>query len=165
MTESTAPEKKTKTELEQLIKANGGKFFQTDTAAPDTICVADRSRDSQTRVDRQDWANFSCRDGESGITSKECEIEHCPTRLVAGLRPPERGGRRSFRSAPSLRTEVNANVFLCVAVQRLIISRHMFFVLPGQEDEIAANIDMYGDSFARDTSTDELEEVSVCSHS
>jgi len=42
MTESTVPEKKTKAELEQLIKANGGKIYQTNTAAQDTICIADR---------------------------------------------------------------------------------------------------------------------------
>lgn len=89
MTESTAPEKKTKAELEQLIKANGGKFFQTDTAAPDTICVADRSRDNRARIENQDQANVGYRDGESGITAEECEIEHCPSRLAAGLCPPE----------------------------------------------------------------------------
>lgn len=44
------------------------------------------------------------------------------------------------------------------------MSRHMFFVLPGQEDDIAANVDKYMDSFARDTSMDELEEVSICCH-
>lgn len=46
MTESSAPEKKSKAELEQLVKSNGGKFYQTQTAAPDTICIADRSNTS-----------------------------------------------------------------------------------------------------------------------
>ncbi|OGM43476.1 DNA ligase [Aspergillus bombycis] len=41
-TDSTAPVKKSKAELEQLVKANGGKFFQTSNAAPSTICIADR---------------------------------------------------------------------------------------------------------------------------
>jgi DNA ligase-4 len=44
MTESAVPEKKTKAELEQLIKANGGKIYQTNTAAKDTICIADRRK-------------------------------------------------------------------------------------------------------------------------
>lgn len=44
MTDSTTPVKKTKAELEQLVKSNGGKFYQTNTAAPDMICVADRSK-------------------------------------------------------------------------------------------------------------------------
>lgn len=43
MTESTVPDKKSKPELEQLVKANGGKIHQINTAAPDTICVAERS--------------------------------------------------------------------------------------------------------------------------
>lgn len=44
MTESGAPRKKSKGELEQLVKSNGGKFYQTHTAAPGTICIADRSK-------------------------------------------------------------------------------------------------------------------------
>ena len=43
MTESTIPEKKTKPQLEQLVKANGGKIYQTKTAAVDMLCVAERS--------------------------------------------------------------------------------------------------------------------------
>ncbi|KAI9718425.1 MAG: hypothetical protein M1812_004146 [Candelaria pacifica] len=42
MTESLLPEKMAKAELEQLVKANGGKIFQTHTAAADIICVADK---------------------------------------------------------------------------------------------------------------------------
>jgi DNA ligase-4 len=44
MTESLTPEKKSKLELEQLVKAHGGKIYQTDAAAPNTICIADRSK-------------------------------------------------------------------------------------------------------------------------
>lgn len=44
MTDSSAPEKKSKVELEQLVKANGGKIYQTNTAAPDTVCIGDRSK-------------------------------------------------------------------------------------------------------------------------
>ncbi|KAI9698732.1 MAG: DNA ligase (ATP) [Candelina mexicana] len=40
--ESLTPEKKTKAELEQIVKANGGKIFQTHTAAANMICVADK---------------------------------------------------------------------------------------------------------------------------
>ncbi|KAF9894601.1 DNA ligase (ATP) [Aspergillus nanangensis] len=42
MTDSNAPIKKSKPELEQLVKTNGGKLYQTSTAAPHTICIADR---------------------------------------------------------------------------------------------------------------------------
>ena len=43
MTESLKPEKKAKAELEQLVKSNGGKIFQTQDARPNTLCIADRS--------------------------------------------------------------------------------------------------------------------------
>ncbi|WEW60983.1 DNA ligase (ATP) [Emydomyces testavorans] len=42
MTDALETEKKSKLELEQLIKANGGRIYQTNTAAPNTICIADR---------------------------------------------------------------------------------------------------------------------------
>ena len=44
MTDSVSPEKKTKAELEQIVKANGGNIFQTHTAAKETICIAERSK-------------------------------------------------------------------------------------------------------------------------
>jgi DNA ligase-4 len=44
LTDANVPVKKSKAELESLVKANGGKFYQTNTAAPDTICIADRSK-------------------------------------------------------------------------------------------------------------------------
>ncbi|CRG83984.1 DNA ligase 4 [Talaromyces islandicus] len=42
MTDTKTPEKKTKAELEQLVKSNGGQIYQTHTAAPNTVCIADR---------------------------------------------------------------------------------------------------------------------------
>lgn len=42
MTESTKPEKKTKIELEEMVKAHGGKIVQSATAIPNTYCVAER---------------------------------------------------------------------------------------------------------------------------
>ncbi|KAI9831339.1 MAG: DNA ligase (ATP) [Sarea resinae] len=67
MTESIKPEKNSKAELEQLIKANGGKIYQTNTAAPETICVADRrvvkvaslQKTDQTNIIRPNWI-FDC---------------------------------------------------------------------------------------------------------
>jgi DNA ligase 4 len=44
MSDTNAPEKNSKAQLEQLIKANGGKIYQTNTAVPDTVCIADRSK-------------------------------------------------------------------------------------------------------------------------
>ena len=43
MTDSGKPQKKTKTELEELVKANGGKIYQMQNASAKTICIAERS--------------------------------------------------------------------------------------------------------------------------
>lgn len=43
MTDSSVPTKRSKGELQKLVKANGGKIYQTNTAVPDTICIAERS--------------------------------------------------------------------------------------------------------------------------
>jgi DNA ligase-4 len=42
ITESVAPEKRSKVELEQLVKANGGKIFQSENAEKGVICIGDR---------------------------------------------------------------------------------------------------------------------------
>ncbi|KAL9013610.1 MAG: hypothetical protein Q9173_001705 [Seirophora scorigena] len=42
MSDSSKPEKKSKEELEQVVKANGGKIFQQRNVLEDTICVGDR---------------------------------------------------------------------------------------------------------------------------
>ena len=43
MSECLKP-KKTKAELEQIIKSNGGKILQSEHAAANTICIADRGK-------------------------------------------------------------------------------------------------------------------------
>lgn len=50
MTDASYPEKKSKGELEQLVKANGGRIYQTNTAVPDTICIAERSIYCTSRI-------------------------------------------------------------------------------------------------------------------
>ena len=42
LSESLKPEKKSKTELEQLVKANGGNVYQSPTAAGNMICITDK---------------------------------------------------------------------------------------------------------------------------
>ena len=44
MTESLKPEKMSKARLEQMVKANGGKIYQTHSAALEVVCIADRSK-------------------------------------------------------------------------------------------------------------------------
>lgn len=35
----------------------------------------------------------------------------------------------------------------------------MFFATPGKHDEVASNVDQFGDSYARDTTSEELSDV------
>ena len=64
---ATTPVSKTKAELEQIAKANGGKVFQNPTAASDMICVADKKlvkvaslvKTGQTNIVRPSWI-FDC---------------------------------------------------------------------------------------------------------
>lgn len=42
LSESLKPEKKSKVELEQLVKVNGGQIYQSPTAAKDIICITDK---------------------------------------------------------------------------------------------------------------------------
>ena len=39
---NSAIEEKSKAELEQLVKSNGGKIYQVHDAVPNTICIAGR---------------------------------------------------------------------------------------------------------------------------
>lgn len=95
MTESTAPEKKSKGELEQLVKSNGGKFYQTHTAASDTICIADRS--NSLLLDTMAWEKLIVhRDCEGGISAKRRPGKHHPSFMASRLRQTEHDRRRSF---------------------------------------------------------------------
>lgn len=66
ITESTTPEKMSKIQLEHLVKANGGKIYQTNTAAPDTLCIAERSEFSVSQV-RINSSSHISRDGQSSF--------------------------------------------------------------------------------------------------
>ena len=43
MTGSQKPEKRSKADLEHLVKSNGGKIVQND-SRPGTVCIGDQSR-------------------------------------------------------------------------------------------------------------------------
>ncbi|PYH44556.1 putative C6 transcription factor (NirA) [Aspergillus saccharolyticus JOP 1030-1] len=123
MTDSTTSVKKTKAELEQLVKSHGGKFYQTNTAAPDTICVADRrtvkaaslQKTGEVDIIRPSWI-LDC--------IRQSEIDAGLPDLLLPLEP-----------------------------------RHMFFTTPEKEAEVAASVDRFGDSYARDTTREELSEI------
>lgn len=67
MSEAISPEKKTKAELEQLVRANGGQIFQSPSATPDVICIADKklvkvaslTKAGKTNIVRPSWL-FDC---------------------------------------------------------------------------------------------------------
>ncbi|KAF7720307.1 DNA ligase [Penicillium ucsense] len=93
MTESITPEKKTKVELEQLIKANGGKIFQTNTAAEDTICVADRrtikvasiQKSGQANIIRPSWLIDCVQQNEKDAGLPDLLLPFEPRHLFFGL--------------------------------------------------------------------------------
>ncbi|MCJ1444705.1 MAG: DNA ligase (ATP) [Stictis urceolatum] len=123
MSESLSPEKKSKPELEQMIKANGGKIIQNHTAVPNTLCIADRNlvkvaalvKRGETDLIRPAWL-FDC------IKQSFSDRNH--RKFIIPLEP-----------------------------------KHMFFITQDREAIIAANSDEYGDSYARDTSVDELRQI------
>ncbi|KAJ5120654.1 Nucleic acid-binding OB-fold [Penicillium bovifimosum] len=123
MTECHVPEKKTKPELEQLVKANGGKIYQTNTAAADTLCIAERR-----------------------------------TVKVASL---QKNGQQSIIRPSWLLDCVKQNV-IDTGLPDLLLPfepKHMFFMTEDKEEEVAANVDKFNDSYARDTNIDELREI------
>ena len=81
MTESLEPVNKTKADVEQIVKANGGKILQTHDATHDIVCIADRrtvkvaAREKANDVDliRPAWI-FDC--------IRQCETDAGRPRLL-----------------------------------------------------------------------------------
>ncbi|KAJ9663299.1 DNA ligase (ATP) [Coniosporium apollinis] len=123
MTDSTVPERKCKAELEQLVKANGGKIVQKDTGVNGLVCVAEKrlvpvvsmQKSANRSIVRPSWL-FDC------IRQSEADLNQ-----------------------PSLLLPYEPN--------------HMFWTLPDELGQIEANVDEYGDSFARDVTVDELRQI------
>lgn len=86
MSESLKPEKKSKEELEQIVKANGGKIFQQRNALMNTICVGDRrtvkvaalTKINEVDIIRPSWI-FDC--------IKQAEIEREKPTFLLPLEP------------------------------------------------------------------------------
>ncbi|KAJ5279436.1 Nucleic acid-binding OB-fold [Penicillium angulare] len=81
---ASAPEKRSKGQLEQLVKANGGKIFQTNTAAVDMICIAERSIVNVIRH-VEPLLTRSIRNRQSCLTTKARRCQHSQTFLGARL--------------------------------------------------------------------------------
>ncbi|CAG7918982.1 unnamed protein product [Penicillium olsonii] len=123
LTESSVPEKKTKVQLEQLVKANGGKIYQTNTAAADTICIAERKT---VKV-----ASLMNQGGQHIIR---------PSWLLDCIKQNERDA-----GMPDLLLPFEP--------------RHIFFGMEDREEDFTANVDKFSDSYARDTTVEELTEI------
>ena len=78
VTDAGKPIKKSKADLEALIKAHGGKIWQVQTAAPDMVCIADKrvvkvaamQKAGNLDVVRPSWV-LDC------IRQAECDAERC----------------------------------------------------------------------------------------
>ncbi len=136
MTESSLPgdRKKSKLELEALVKANGGRIVQTATPIDDNqepitsvICVASRRTVKVASLEKR---------GEREII-KPCWIFDC-------LEQVQRDFARGFAGDVVVPYEPD---------------RHLFFVPEELKETFEENIDEYGDSYARDADGDELREI------
>ncbi|EXJ55863.1 hypothetical protein A1O7_08794 [Cladophialophora yegresii CBS 114405] len=133
MTESALPgdRKKSKLELEGLVKVNGGRIVQQATPASDdqdpvmciaarrTVKVASLEKHGRKEIIKPIWI-FDCLD-----QAKRDFALGFADQMVVPFEP----------------------------------ERHMFFVPEEMRDRLGDNADEYGDSYARDTSEDELREI------
>jgi DNA ligase 4 len=124
MTESTRPEKKTKIELEEMVKANGGRIVQTHNAAGNTVCVAERRTVKVASLEKRGDMNllrpiwlFDC------ISQSQIDFAKALPEIIVPLE----------------------------------VERHLFSIAEGRREQYEDNVDKFGDSYARDTSVDELQ--------
>ncbi|KAH8668220.1 DNA ligase I [Tricladium varicosporioides] len=124
MTDMFKPQKKSKAELQQIIKANGGAVTQNPTANDSIICVGDMNavkvsslvKRGQKNVIRPSWILDALKQGEIDGPQRE--------RLLIPFEP-----------------------------------MHMFFATEVAQPDIEGNVDQFGDSYARDVTTDELKNI------
>ncbi|EDN06024.1 hypothetical protein I7I51_06408 [Histoplasma capsulatum] len=77
MTESVHQPKKTKAQLEQLVKANGGKIYQTNNVAENTICIADRTDQEEEIAEHVDkYSDSYARDIDASELKKLLDSMH-----------------------------------------------------------------------------------------
>lgn len=119
-------QKKSKAELEQIVKSQGGNIFQNPSATDDMICVADKRvvkvaslmKSAKLNIVRPKWVFDT-------ITQTEADV-----------------GRSSFLLP--------------------FEPEHMYFTTEKDVEGIKKNVDMFGDSFARDLSSNELKKLLDC---
>ena len=74
---------KAKPQLEQLIEANGGKFYQMYDAVPDMVCIGDKSK--PTRLFSGYILIHFGRNGASGVSHQARRRRYCATFMAFGL--------------------------------------------------------------------------------
>lgn len=114
--------KKSKADIEQVIKNNGGSIFQSATAQENIICVGDRNLVKVASLVKK---------GEKNILRPKWIFD---TLKQAEIDGPDRP-RFYLPFEPD----------------------HMFFVTNESAGDFETNVDIYGDSFARDTNPDDLK--------
>ncbi|EXJ76799.1 uncharacterized protein A1O5_01307 [Cladophialophora psammophila CBS 110553] len=133
MTESSLPgdQKKTKLELEALVKANGGKIIQTATPISEdhatVICIASRRTVKVASLEKR---------GEQEIVK--------PTWIFDCIDQAKRDFSRGYAEEMVVPFEPE---------------RHLYFAPDKMRELYEDNVDEYGDSFARDVSEEELKEI------
>lgn len=138
MTDSVKPNRK-KADLAQLVQANGGKLYQKPDAAPDTLCIGDKSKCSTLEMGNDTHRTVGTVPVASLIKRGEVDITRSSWILDCIQQTASDGGR------PRMLLPLEP--------------RHMFFTKEDSKDMIDENVDEYGDSFARDISIDELRSI------
>jgi DNA ligase 4 len=125
MSEMVQPHKKSKGDIEQIIKANGGAVFQSATVKDDIICVGDK---------RVVPVASLIKSGHRSVVK--------PIWVLDALKQAEIDGPERQR--------------ILLPFER----RHMFHMTEETRENVEGNTDEYGDSYARDTTPDELKRIS-----
>ncbi|KAF1995540.1 DNA ligase 4 [Amniculicola lignicola CBS 123094] len=125
MTDQLHPAKKSKAELELLVKGHGGKIVQRDSTADNLVVIADKRLVKVSSLEKRSTNNilkpiwiYDC--------IRQSELDTSPLPFMLPFEP----------------------------------NRHMFFLLPDKQLEYEANVDEYGDAYARDIAdVDEMKAI------
>jgi DNA ligase-4 len=124
LSEMLHPIKKSKAEVEDMIKSNGGSIFQSPTARDDICCVAEKKVVKVASL---------MKSGQLNVVKPAWILDVLSQADIDGP------GKDKFLLPfePS----------------------HMFYMRSDDKERIEGNVDMYGDSYTRDVSVDELKKV------
>lgn len=140
--DAVKPEKKSKAELEQLVKAHGGRIFQNENAAPDIKIIADRSKSlagflfsfANASSDTVKVASLRRKGGKDIIR---------PSWILDCIRVHEEDHKAGRRGSYVLPLE----------------PAYMLHALPETAEFTKDAVDEYGDSFARSVTVDDLKQI------